>query len=112
MSQGTPSKTAQQAHNDVERLLKSVPRDGNAGASLEVQQALALARELCNRARELQTPQERRQQAELDRMMQSVRASAIDGARTIVGKIIEDVRDFTGSVPQNDDITLIAIRKT
>ena len=48
----------------------------------------------------------------VDRMMQSVRASAIDGAQAIVKKIIEDVRDFTGSVPQNDDITLIAIRKT
>ena len=48
----------------------------------------------------------------LDRMMQSVRANAVDGAQTIVKKIIEDVRDFTGSVPQNDDITLIAIRKT
>jgi sigma-B regulation protein RsbU (phosphoserine phosphatase) len=48
----------------------------------------------------------------LDRMMQSVRANAIEGAQTIVRKIIEDVRDFTGSVPQNDDITLIAIRKT
>jgi sigma-B regulation protein RsbU (phosphoserine phosphatase) len=48
----------------------------------------------------------------LDRVMQSVRASANDGAQTIVRKIIEDVRDFTGSVPQNDDITLIAIRKT
>jgi sigma-B regulation protein RsbU (phosphoserine phosphatase) len=48
----------------------------------------------------------------LDRMMQSVRSSAVDGAQAIVRKIIEDVRDFTGSVPQNDDITLIAIRKT
>ena len=48
----------------------------------------------------------------LDRMMQSVRASATNGAQAIVRKIIEDVRDFTGSVPQNDDITLIAIRKT
>jgi sigma-B regulation protein RsbU (phosphoserine phosphatase) len=48
----------------------------------------------------------------LDRMMQSVRASANDGAQGIVRKIIEDVRDFTGSIPQNDDITLIAIRKT
>jgi sigma-B regulation protein RsbU (phosphoserine phosphatase) len=48
----------------------------------------------------------------LDRMMQSVRASATIGAQAIVKKIIEDVRDFTGSVPQNDDITLIAIRKT
>ena len=48
----------------------------------------------------------------LDRMMQSVRTSANDGAQAIVRKIIEDVRDFSGSVPQNDDITLIAIRKT
>jgi sigma-B regulation protein RsbU (phosphoserine phosphatase) len=48
----------------------------------------------------------------LDRMMQSVRASANDGAQGIIRKIIEDVRDFTGSIPQNDDITLIAIRKT
>jgi sigma-B regulation protein RsbU (phosphoserine phosphatase) len=47
-----------------------------------------------------------------DRMMQSVRAGANDGAQAIVMKIIEDVRDFTGSIPQNDDITLIAIRKT
>jgi sigma-B regulation protein RsbU (phosphoserine phosphatase) len=48
----------------------------------------------------------------VDRMMQSVRASANDGAPAIVKKIIEDVREFTGPVPQNDDITVIAIRKT
>src|SRR5947207_4304589 len=48
----------------------------------------------------------------VDRMRQSVRASATNGAQAIVRKIIEDVRDFTGSIPQNDDITLIAIRKT
>jgi sigma-B regulation protein RsbU (phosphoserine phosphatase) len=48
----------------------------------------------------------------VDRMMQSVRASANDGAQAIVKTIIKDVRDFTGSVPQNDDITVIAIRKT
>src|SRR5438876_5477083 len=48
----------------------------------------------------------------LDRMMQSVRASATNGAQAIVRKIIENVRDFTGLVPQNDDITVIAIRKT
>jgi phosphoserine phosphatase RsbU/P len=47
----------------------------------------------------------------VDRMMQSVRASASDGAQAIVKSIIEDVREFTGSVPQNDDMTLIAIRK-
>ena len=48
----------------------------------------------------------------LNRMIESVQASAADGAQTIVKRIIEDVRDFTGSSPQNDDITLIAIRKT
>src|SRR4029078_580826 len=71
MSQGVPSKTAEQTHHDVQRLLNAAPREGYASAPFEVQQALALARELCRRARELQTPQERRQQAELDRMMQS-----------------------------------------
>jgi sigma-B regulation protein RsbU (phosphoserine phosphatase) len=48
----------------------------------------------------------------LDRLMQSVRASANGGAQAIVKKITEDVREFTGATPQNDDITLIAIRKT
>jgi sigma-B regulation protein RsbU (phosphoserine phosphatase) len=48
----------------------------------------------------------------LDRTMQSVRASATDGAQAIVKRVIEDVRDFTGSLPPSDDITLIAIRKT
>lgn len=47
----------------------------------------------------------------LERMMQAVRASATKGAQAIVTRIIDDVRDFTGSIPQNDDITLIAIRK-
>ena len=48
----------------------------------------------------------------LNRMIESVQASATNGAQTIVKRIIDDVRDFTGSSPQNDDITLIAIRKT
>ena len=48
----------------------------------------------------------------VDRMMQSVRASANAGSQAIVKRIIEDVREFTGSEPQNDDMTLIAIRKT
>src|SRR5881296_2189954 len=48
----------------------------------------------------------------VDRLMQSVRSSAKDSAQAIVKKIIEDVRDFTGLAPQNDDMTLIAIRKT
>jgi len=48
----------------------------------------------------------------LERTIQSVRASATDGAQAIVKQVINDVRNFTGSHPQNDDITLIAIRKT
>jgi phosphoserine phosphatase RsbU/P len=48
----------------------------------------------------------------VERMIQSVRASASDGASAIVTRVIEDVRNFAGSQPQNDDITLIAIRKT
>ena len=48
----------------------------------------------------------------VDRVIQAVRARANDGAQAIVKKIIQDVRDFSGSLPQNDDITLIAIRKT
>jgi sigma-B regulation protein RsbU (phosphoserine phosphatase) len=48
----------------------------------------------------------------MDRMIQSVRASAGQGASAIVTRVIEDVRNFAGSQPQHDDITLIAIRKT
>jgi sigma-B regulation protein RsbU (phosphoserine phosphatase) len=48
----------------------------------------------------------------LNRTIQSLRASATDGPQAIVKRIIEDVRNFTGSLPQNDDITLIAICKT
>jgi phosphoserine phosphatase RsbU/P len=47
----------------------------------------------------------------LERTIESVRASATDGAQAIVKRVIDDVRNFTGSNPQNDDITLIAIRK-
>ena len=48
----------------------------------------------------------------LERTIQAVRSSATDGAQAIVRQVIDDVRKFTGSNPQNDDITLIAIRKT
>ena len=48
----------------------------------------------------------------VERMIQSVRASAMNGAPAIVTRLIDDLRDFVGSQPQNDDITLIAIRKT
>jgi sigma-B regulation protein RsbU (phosphoserine phosphatase) len=48
----------------------------------------------------------------MERMIQSVRASAVDGASAMVTRVIEDVRNFAGAQPQNDDITIIAIRKT
>ncbi len=48
----------------------------------------------------------------LERMIQSVRASAPQGAAAIVERVNEDVRTFAGAHPQHDDITLIAIRKT
>ncbi len=47
----------------------------------------------------------------LGRAIESVRASATDGAQAIVKRVIDDVHNFIGSTPQNDDITLIAIRK-
>jgi sigma-B regulation protein RsbU (phosphoserine phosphatase) len=48
----------------------------------------------------------------VDRMIDSVRASANHGAAAIIKRVIEDVRAFVGTTPQNDDITLIVIRKT
>jgi sigma-B regulation protein RsbU (phosphoserine phosphatase) len=48
----------------------------------------------------------------LERTIQSVRASAKHGASAIITRVIDDVRNFSGSQPQNDDITLIAIHKT
>ena len=48
----------------------------------------------------------------LERTMQSVRASANNGAQAIITRLIDDLRNFVGSTPQSDDITLIAIRKT
>ena len=38
--------------------------------------------------------------------------SAMNGAPAIVNRLIDDLRTFVGSQSQNDDITLIAIRKT
>jgi sigma-B regulation protein RsbU (phosphoserine phosphatase) len=48
----------------------------------------------------------------LERMMQTYRANAKQGPRAIVSRLIDELRDFVGATPQNDDITLIAIRKT
>src|SRR6266403_533565 len=47
-----------------------------------------------------------------DRMIECVRASAPGGAPAIITGLIDELRRFVGAQPQNDDITLIAIRKT
>jgi RHH-type proline utilization regulon transcriptional repressor/proline dehydrogenase/delta 1-pyrroline-5-carboxylate dehydrogenase len=52
-------------------LLDRLHPDATSPLPIEVQQAVQLARHLGRRAAELQTPQERRQQGELDRMIQS-----------------------------------------
>jgi RHH-type transcriptional regulator, proline utilization regulon repressor / proline dehydrogenase / delta 1-pyrroline-5-carboxylate dehydrogenase len=71
MSSTVNNETKTGVTDNVARLLAEYPRDGGAAWPVEVAQAVHLARVLCQRARELQTPQERRQQAELDRMIQS-----------------------------------------
>ncbi len=48
----------------------------------------------------------------LERTIASVQSGAKEGAQAIVTRLIDDLRNFVGSTPQNDDITLIAIRKT
>jgi len=67
---------ASESLHSTDRIRQEIARLSGDGArsgdhSAEVQQSLELARVLCRRARELQTPQERRQQAELDRMIHS-----------------------------------------
>ena len=47
----------------------------------------------------------------MDRTIQAIKASAPQGAPAIVKRLTEDLRTFAGNTPQNDDITLIVIRK-
>jgi RHH-type proline utilization regulon transcriptional repressor/proline dehydrogenase/delta 1-pyrroline-5-carboxylate dehydrogenase len=71
MSTISPRDATSQVQEGIERLLANHRGDRTLSLPLEMQHAVYLARELCRRARELQTPQERRQQAELDRMINS-----------------------------------------
>jgi len=48
----------------------------------------------------------------LERTIAAVKGNAEQGAQAIVTRLIDDLRNFVGSTAQNDDITLIAIRKT
>ena len=55
----------------LEELLNDFKADPKSQQPLSVQKALFLARRLQERATSLQTPSEKRQQAELDRMLQT-----------------------------------------
>lgn len=48
----------------------------------------------------------------MKRTIESVRASAAQGAAAVISRLIDDLRNFVGGYAQNDDITLIVIRKT
>jgi RHH-type proline utilization regulon transcriptional repressor/proline dehydrogenase/delta 1-pyrroline-5-carboxylate dehydrogenase len=71
MASGVSNNATSGLQQSIGNLLGGFQRDSSSSAPVEVQQAIHLARVLCRRARELQTPQERRQQAELDRMIHS-----------------------------------------
>lgn len=71
MSPSLPPSAVREVIDEVSRLLANFQPDASSPHEEEIQQALFLARHLQSRAAQLQTPAERRQQAELDRMMQS-----------------------------------------
>ena len=47
----------------------------------------------------------------MKRMIQSIQASASGGASAIKRQVTDDLMEFVGNCPQNDDITMIVIRK-
>lgn len=47
-----------------------------------------------------------------ERTVEAIRNSAQDGAAAVITRLIDELRKFVGTTPQNDDITLIVIRKT
>ncbi len=47
----------------------------------------------------------------MKRMIQSIQASANEGAAGIKKRLTDDLLNFIGTYPQNDDITVIVIRK-
>jgi RHH-type proline utilization regulon transcriptional repressor/proline dehydrogenase/delta 1-pyrroline-5-carboxylate dehydrogenase len=66
-----PSLTAADVADGVRQRLANFVPDAKNSVAVEVQQAVQLAQHLQTRANELQTSAERRQQGELDRMIQS-----------------------------------------
>jgi sigma-B regulation protein RsbU (phosphoserine phosphatase) len=47
----------------------------------------------------------------MENVIKSIQASAPEGAAAMITRLTDDLRAFVGTHPQNDDITLIAIRK-
>ncbi len=76
MSFTLPPEKTHQVAKQVRRVLKKFSCDAESPLAEEIQQALYLARQLQTRATALQTPAERRQQSELDRLIQSPRDKA------------------------------------
>jgi RHH-type proline utilization regulon transcriptional repressor/proline dehydrogenase/delta 1-pyrroline-5-carboxylate dehydrogenase len=71
MSSTLPPEILQQVADHVARLLEGFQSDTTNPRNQALEQALHLARQLQLRANALQTPAERRQQGELDRMIRS-----------------------------------------
>ena len=71
MTSSLPTEQANRVTEQVTRILESFSPEKSSPLDDEVQQAIYLARQLQTRATALQTPAERRQQNELDRMIQS-----------------------------------------
>jgi sigma-B regulation protein RsbU (phosphoserine phosphatase) len=47
----------------------------------------------------------------MSKLTEAIQASAADGAPAILNRVTADLKAFVGNYPQNDDITLLAIRK-
>jgi sigma-B regulation protein RsbU (phosphoserine phosphatase) len=47
----------------------------------------------------------------MEKMILAVQSAAPEGSPAIVKRLTDDLRNFSGNQPQNDDITLIVIRK-
>ncbi len=71
MSSTLPTERAEQVAEQVARRLEGFSPEKQSPLDVEVQEAIYLTRQLQTRATALQTPAERRQQDELDRMIQS-----------------------------------------
>ncbi|MCE9544555.1 MAG: bifunctional proline dehydrogenase/L-glutamate gamma-semialdehyde dehydrogenase [Planctomycetia bacterium] len=67
----SPASAALISHQQLRATIAALQVDSRSTLSPQVQRAIALARLLQERAGQLQTPQERRQQAELDRLIQN-----------------------------------------